>query len=383
MNRTSSKAVGDNTTTPTIQDVCQALESLAPTALAQPWDNVGLLVGDPNSSARKVMLCIDLTHDVAQEAITHKIDLIVTYHPPLFKPVATIRADSHGTDALVHDCIRHGISIYSTHTALDAAPGGTNDILAELCGAQHLEPLEYVDNPSGEKFKLVVFAPTDSVEVMAQAMFQAGAGHIGDYTHCSYRSTGQGTFFGTESTKPAVGKRGCLESVEEVRIEMIVPSSSLPAVVAAMIKAHPYEEPAFDIYPVKPAPVKGIGRTGPLAQPTTTQQLAKKLQKLTTAPCVQIVGSPTQTVEYVVVVAGAAGSLPFKIPLTPAHVIVTGELRHHDALTIQRYGCTAIALGHWSSERPVLVPFSTQLKKKMPRLDVSISTQDREPFAAV
>lgn len=367
----------------TVRDFVEVMETIAPTALAQSWDNVGLIAGDPDAALRTVLTCIDLTPDVAKEAIRIKADLVLAYHPPIFKPIGSLRADSDGTDAVVYQCIRHGLNIYTTHTALDAADGGTNDVIATLCGADQTEPIEYVDQPGAQEFKLVVFVPSKSLEKVAAAMFDAGAGRIGDYTHCSYRSAGRGTFYGGDSTNPAVGRKGRLQFVDETRLETVVPSAKLPAVVKAMIAANPYEEPAFDIYPLKPSPVRGIGRIAGLKRATTLSSLARKLKRATGSPCTQIVGAPDAKVNRVVVVVGAAGDLPLRAGLTRSDAVITGEIRHHDALMFQRIGCGAIALGHWSSERPVLASLSRRIKEALPGVSVRISKRDREPFQPV
>lgn len=370
-------------TSATVARLCEVMESLAPTGLAQSWDNVGLLAGDGQAPANRVLACIDLTSAVVDEAVSGKADLILTYHPPIFKPISSLRADSNGPDAAVYRCIRNGIAIYATHTALDAADGGTNDVLASLCGIKITRPIEYVDRPGPSECKLVVTVSPRAVERVSNALFEAGAGHIGDYSRCSYRIAGEGTFFGGESTRPAVGAQGRMEHVEETRLEVVVESGVLPAVVAAMIKAHPYEEPAFDIYPLKPRPVRGIGRYGRLTRPTLLHKLARKLKRDTGAATVQSVGPPDRTIDRAVVVAGAAGSLPFRIPLTPNDVIITGEIRHHDALAIQRLGCTAIALGHWASERPVLNSLADRLRHALPGVSVDLSAADLDPFESV
>ena len=147
-----------------------------------------------------------------------------------------------------------------------------------------------------------------------------------------------------------------------------------------MTRANPYDEPAFDIYPLKPKPVRGIGRVGELSRPTTLTRLAKRLKRSTQAACVQTIGLNDREVSRVVIVAGAAGSLPFRIPLAPNDCIVTGEIRHHDALTIDRVGCTAIALGHWASERPVLAPLTARLRKRLPGIAIEVSNADHDPF---
>lgn len=374
MRRTSSRKLT------VVTDVCAAMEKIAPTALAQEWDNVGLLAGDKEAAIRRVMLTIDLSGPVVDEAIRKKIDLIVSYHPPIFKPIRSLRTPGSGMESLVFRCIRKCIAIYSPHTALDAADGGTNDALAYLCGVHQTEPLEYVDTPKIEECKFVVFVPPRQLEKVAEAIFEAGAGQIGDYSRCSYRTSGEGTFLGGKSTNPAIGKRGKMEFVQEMRLESIVRTKDLAKVIHAMRLVHPYEEPAFDIYPLQLPPIRGIGRCGRLTKTITLIKLARHLQIRTQAKGVQLVGRREQAVDFVVIVAGAAGSLPFRIPLSARHAIITGEIRHHDALTIRRQGCSAIALGHWASERPVLKPLAQRLVELLPELSVSISTADRDPF---
>jgi len=366
-----------------VADFCKAMETIAPTSLAQDWDNVGLLAGDECANIDRVMCCIDLTSVVVEEAVQEQVDLVMAYHPPLFQPITTLHAQSDSTEAMVFQCIRSGIAIYSTHTALDAAEGGTNDVLASMCGIEKTEPLEFVDKPESKEFKLVVFVPIDDVEKIADAMFGAGAGDIGDYSHCSYRVTGQGTFLGGESTKPALGQKGKMEFVDEIRLETIIPAKRLPAVVQAMIETHSYEEPAYDIYSLAASPIRGIGRVGSLPHPVKLKQLADQLKNTTNANAVQIVGEADQTVNRAVIVAGAAGSLVFRVPLFNQDVIVTGEIRHHDALTIRRKGCNAIALGHWSSEQPTLKLLADRLESMLPGLAMLISNADADPFRMV
>ena len=368
---------------PTVAEFCSAMESIAPTGLAQSWDNVGLLVGDKTAPSRRVMLAIDLTRAVLEEARRFHADVLLAYHPPIFKPISSLCTPGAGMDALVFECIRHGIAVFSPHTALDAADGGTNDVLASLCGATQTEPLVYVETPGRSECKLVVFVPEDHVERVSAAMFAAGAGRIGNYECCSFRSTGVGTFFGSESTMPAVGKKGRLETVDEVRLESIVSSASLPDVIASLRSTHPYDEPAFDVYPLKPLPVRGIGRFGRMDRPVTMRTLAQRLQRATRVANVQAVGPGRQQIDRVVVVAGAAGSLPFRVSLTSRDAVITGEIRHHDALAFQRIGCCAIALGHWASERPVLGTVATQLREHLRGITIRLSRRDADPFSAV
>lgn len=366
----------------TVSEVCSALESIAPRRLAQKWDNIGLLAGDADATVSKALLCIDLTPEVATEAIKAGVEFVMAYHPPIFKPVSRLTAQSSGPEAAIFRCIANGIAVYSTHTALDAADGGTNDVIANLCGITETDPLEYTSTGASE-CKIVTFVPAKHVDAVARAMFKQGAGRIGDYEQCSYRIEGQGTFFGTKHTNPAAGKRGKLERVDEVRLEMVCLANRVPQVAAAMTEAHPYEEVAYDVYPTQSNPERGIGRVGILAPSITLESLAKKLKKSTGAPATHIVGKAKQKVNRAVIVVGAAGSLPFSIPLGKTDVIITGEIRHHDALTIRRQPCNAIALGHWSSERPTLQHLAKRLATLTKGVSYKVSRSDCEPFQPV
>jgi dinuclear metal center YbgI/SA1388 family protein len=365
----------------TVGEVSAGMERLAPLRLAQPWDNVGLLVGDRSAACRRVLLCIDLAPEVLDEAAAGGCELVIAYHPPLFRPIKRLLADSRETDAIIHRAIAAGIAIYSPHTALDAAPGGTNDVLAGLCGLSGIEPFEHV--AAGDAgFKLVTFVPAGQLERVASAMFAAGAGRIGDYEQCSYRVEGEGTFFGRESTRPAVGEKGRLERVAETRIEVVVPAERLAGVIAALRTSHPYEEPAFDLYPLAAEPTGGIGRVGRLPSGTTLRSLAGRLAKKTGSKVVTTAGKPGTKLGRAAVCAGAAGRLPLERPASAdADVIVTGEIRHHDALAILRAGKTAIALGHWESERPVLRPLARRIAQAIDSVDVTTSRRDAPPFA--
>lgn len=364
----------------TLSEVERVLDGLAAPGLAQSWDNVGLLAGDRREWCARVLLCIDLTPAVLKEAKANGSDLIFAYHPPIFRPVNRLLADAAGAESVVWGAIAAGIAVYSSHTALDAAAGGTNDVLADLCGLKEVEPFEFA--AAGEaRCKVITFVPEAQLERVAQALFASGAGRIGDYEQCSYRVRGEGTFFGTESTQPRVGKRGRLEKVSEVRLEVVVPESRLPEIVAGLRRSHPYEEPAFDVYPLIGEPQAGIGRVGTLPGRTTLGRLFGKLVRATGSKVATFVGPAGRPIRKVAVCAGAAGRLPLeKRRSAEADVIVTGEIRHHDGLTILRAGKTAIALGHWESERPVLKVLAARLTKALPGLKVRVSRRDEPPF---
>lgn len=380
--KTPARAMNGKSAKPhvAVADVERCLNEIAPPSLAQDWDNVGLLVGDRDAPVSSMLLCIDLTPSVAKEATRRRCDFVVAYHPPLFRPTAKLLAPGAGMEAVVLGCVRAGMAIYAPHTALDAAQGGTNDVLAELCGLSETTPLPPAASSPAKGLKLVTFVPSHHVDRVAEALFEAGAGHIGDYSRCSFRTGGRGTFFGGESTNPVVGQSGRLEYVDELRVEVVVPRAALGTVCDALRRAHPYEEPAFDIYPLEEPPRGGIGRIGHFPKAITLGLLVERLKRETNASDVQIVGKPRERVRRAVIVAGAAGTLPLQAGVGTGDVVVTGEIRHHDALTLARQGCAAIALGHWASERPVLRSLRDRLAAVLPSISVAVSTMDADPF---
>jgi dinuclear metal center YbgI/SA1388 family protein len=372
------------------RDLCSAMEEIAPTKFAAPWDNVGLLVGEPTWRIQKVLLTIDLTLDVAQEAVRLGCEAIVSYHPPIFKPIKSMILDHRRQEGIAAIALATRIAIYSPHTALDSAPGGTNDVIAELCSLKNAKSLVTADDPD-KKFKLVTFVPPRDLEKVADALYATGAGVIGEYTHCSYQLRGTGTFFGTEGSNPTIGRRGRMESVDEVRLEVVCPSSKIETAIAALRSAHPYEEPAFDVYLLHASarPEWGMGRVGTLASPVRLGVVAHDLQRKINAPNVSLIGDPKSFVDRLLIVVGSAGDLVFPhlrsatqfSKLSP--VVITGEIRHHDALAYQRHGACAIALSHWASERPVLQPLAARLKKLLPAVQFVISKKDVDPFQSL
>ncbi len=370
-----------------VADFCTAMEDIAPTATAADWDNVGLLVGADDWPLRRGLLTIDTTPPVLDEAIKGRYDAVLSYHPLIFRAVKRLLPNRSQQEGLAAEALSRRIAIYSPHTALDAAPGGTNETLAVLAGLVDTAPFEPVTD-SARQCKLVVFVPQAQADRVAEAVFNAGAGKIGDYEKCSYRLQGQGTFFGRPDTAPAVGRKGKLERVDEVRLEIVFPERRLADVTAAIRQAHPYEEPAFDVYPLVPSPRadSGQGRVGPFDKPVKLAALAATLQEKTGAKNVTLVGKVSQKIRRGLVCVGAAGSLPFDLPASPCgpgDVIITGEIRHHDALRYDRCGAAVIALGHWASERPVLKPLARQLKQRLPGATFALSRKDRDPFEAV
>jgi dinuclear metal center YbgI/SA1388 family protein len=363
-----------------VRDAVEVLERLVPLRYAEAWDNVGLLVGDREAAVSGVLVTVDYTEAVAAEAIEKGASLVVAYHPPLF--AATKRAPH---DAPWVHAIRHGVALWSMHTALDVVRGGTNDVLADACGVDGAarRPLRVHAGKDAET-KLVTFVPEADLDRVSEALFAAGAGRIGAYSRCSFRTNGTGTFFGHAGTNPAIGERGTLETVSEVRLETVVPAASLARVVAALRAAHPYEEPAFDLVRLAAAPEGlGLGRVGPVAGgPVPREDIVLRVKAALGLEHVLVCGPRGGQAACVAVAAGAGGELLDLAASAGADVFVTGELRHHDALAAARRGMTVVATLHSNSERNAVRAFAARLAAEpaLAAVPVLTSEADRDPF---
>lgn len=365
---------------PTVADLAAYLDRFAPPATAAEWDNVGLLAGAPAAPADRVMTCLTVTPDVVAEAVADGVQLIVSHHPVLFRGAKKLTP--HTPDGqLLLPLLRHGIAVYSPHTAFDNCPGGINDGLCRRLGLTGVKPLR----PAAGKreCKLVVFVPVADLAKVSDAVFAAGAGRIGQYEQCSYRLAGTGTFFGTDDTHPTVGQKGRREEVSEWRLEVVVPEGKVDAVVAAMRSTHSYEEPAFDVYPLRPTPTGGDGRIGELPDSVPLAELARTVKEQLRAAVVQFVGDPAAPVKRVTVACGAAGEFLADAIKAGADVFLTGELRFHDALTARSAKVGVILPGHYATERPGVEDLAALLGEVFPGLTVWASRRETDPLGPV
>ena len=362
-----------------LADIVAVLESIAPTRFAESWDNVGLLAGDPAQQVSRAMLTIDYTADVAAEAQRLNCELVIAYHPPIFEALKRLTSGS-----LVFDTIRRGIAVYSPHTALDFADGGTNDMLADAVGMTPQRDALRLAQPKTQQYKLVVFAPPDAAEKVSEAIFQAGAGRIGNYSSCSFQNPGKGTFFGDENTNPAVGKKGTLERTDEIRIETVLALEKVEPVIKALRAAHPYEEPAFDLLQLAvPAEGKGMGRIGSLVEPQDVSAVIDRLKQELSLKHLLVAGPKDRRVYRAAVCAGACGNLLDDAIGQKADLYITGEMRHHDAIKASKAGVTVLCTLHSNSERAVLPRLLGKLSAMTDGVQFHISSADRDPFQVV
>ena len=363
----------------TVADVARWLEGFAPSRLAESWDNVGLLWGDPHAPLERVMTCLTVTDESASEAVREGAGLIVSHHPILFRETKRIRSDLPGT-APLWKLARAGVAVASPHTAFDGAEDGINAGLCRRLGLAEAVPIRPAAGPAG--FKVVVFTPEADREAVLAAAFEAGAGRIGDYAECSFATPGTGTFFGGESTDPSVGAKGRRESVAELRIEMVCPADRLASVLAAIRSRHSYEEPAIDVYPVQAAPSPvGAGRIGRLEAPRTLGEFARSASAALGGVPLQVAGDLGMAVERVAVSCGAGDDFLGDAVRLGAQVLLTGEARFHRALEARALGVGLIVAGHHATERPGVEDLADRIARAFPELVVWPSRDETDPLA--
>ena len=373
-----------------LSQVLNVLQSIAPEHLAESWDKVGLHV-ESTADIQRALLCIDLTQSVMDEAIAQKANLIVAYHPPIFAPLTALTSSDYKQNIILQ-AARNNIAIYSPHTALDAAPTGVNQFLAEGIAAQdqaNIYPIRSLTHQP-EQYKLVVFVPDQDLDKLRTALAHAGSGTIGNYTECSFSIPGQGTFLGNASANPTLGQKQQFEAVAEHRLEMILPKQNLPAVIAALRETHSYEEPAFDIYPliadptpISPSPNIGQGRIVELPNPISLQTLTTRIKQTLNLDLLEVAPAEGATIDAtniqrIGLCAGAGHSL---MPETgPIDAFFTGEMRHHDTLAAVSSGIAILLAGHTRTERPFLPNYRDQIRQAgAAEIDWLIASADRSP----
>ena len=363
-----------------VAEIVGIVDELVPLKRAQSWDNVGLLIGRADKTVHRIMLAIDVTAAVVDEARRNKIDMILSYHPIIWDGLKQVVAS--GPTGPVHDLIRADIPVVSIHTAFDVAEEGVNDQLAEMLGLIDARPIgDYVSDPDSSFYKLVTFVPTKDLEDVAGALFAAGAGHIGRYACCSFRVAGKGTFLPLAGSRPAIGEAGRMEYVDEVRLEAVVPEARVPEVLAALRGAHPYETPAFDVLRHHDLETRwGLGRMGSLSQPMSLRDILAKIKKTTGARAVGLVGPQKRTIRTAAVCAGSCGKLLNAVIAAQCDLYVTGELKHHMAVAAQEAGLTCACLSHTVSGRFALKKLARRLKPRLKNVTIMHSRTDADPF---
>jgi len=358
------------------------LEKYAPRRLAEEWDNTGLLTGDPADDIKGILVTLDVNRETVEEALQLGADFIVSHHPLIFKPIKNIRKDLPFGRLLI-DLINNDIGVYCAHTNLDNASGGVNQVLANLLGLQEIEIL----NPDKiEKYyKIVVFIPETHADEVRDAMTGAGAGWIGGYSDCTFSVNGTGTFRAGEGCNPFLGEKGVLEKADEVRLETIIRENMVDRVIKAMIKAHPYEEVAYDVYELANQGQRfGLGRVGKLPEAVSMREFVNRVKKLLGASLIRYGGNKDKTVRKIAVCGGSGAGLIHKAVFLGADVFLTGDLKYHEAQDAINHGLNFVDAGHYATEAPVVGKLAGLITKALAEagspLPVYVSKINYDPF---
>ncbi len=368
--------------TPRVSDILGIINKIAPAALAEGWDNVGLQVGDPAAFAPRIMVALDAGKDAIEAAVAAKCQLLLTHHPFLFNPVKKINI-SNPLGSLIARAIKNDLAVISLHTNLDIADGGVNDLLAESLGLASSVPIRITS--SEELIKLAVFVPKGHEEKVLEALFRF-SGFIGNYSDCSFQNSGTGTFKPLPGAKPFIGTEGKRESAEETRIEVLLRNEDISAAVSALLKAHPYEEPAFDLYPLlNEGKASGLGRIGTLAQELSLGSFIEVIKEKFDLQLLRFVGDTVRRVKKVAVCGGSGASLLQDAKRQGADLLVTGDIKYHDARDAEMIGISLIDLGHFKSEAPMIRGLAARLRKELDvkgyEADIQVCECEKDPFS--
>jgi dinuclear metal center YbgI/SA1388 family protein len=337
---------------PTISTIAHALETWAPPGSAQSYDNVGLQVGDASRSVARALIALDLTPAVLEEAKAQDASLIITHHPLIFSPLRTVTAGRF-VNTLALRLAEAGIALYSIHTNLDAAPGGVSFALAGQLG---LEDVRFLDTFDESLYKLATFVPADHLDAVRAALAEAGAGRIGAYEACAFAQPGTGYFRPGAEADPFIGEAdGALESVDEIKLEVEVARWDLPRVLHALRTAHPYEEVAYDVYPVEQKYSQaGLGAIGTLPDPMPLSDFLHRVAERLDAGSLRYAGDPSSQVQKVAVCGGSGSSFTRQALRAGADAYVTADVTYHkffDVLDTNGHPRMAlIDAGHYETE---------------------------------
>lgn len=368
--------------TPRVADIVGITNKIAPSQYAEAWDNVGLQVGDPVAPVSRIMVALDPGSPAVEAAIETRCNLLVTHHPLIFTPLKKITA-SDQTGRLAMRALKNDLAVISLHTNYDIASGGVNDLLAGRLGVQGGLPLRITG--SDEYLKLVLFVPKgfEARLLAALSPFQAA---LGNYRDCSYQVDGVGRFTPVPGAAPFVGEVGRPQEEPESRLELLIPRERINGAVAALKGAHPYEEPAFDVYPVlNQGAARGLGRIGTLAEATSAGEFALEVKKALEASGVRLVGDPGRRVKKVALCGGSGASLLHDAARQGADLLVTGDLKYHEAREAEALGVAVIDAGHFATELPMVQGLADALRRalEIKRFETEVVAYqgEREPFS--
>src|SRR5690625_2248621 len=361
----------------THEDVFRVLEKWAPKELAYDWDNVGLQVGNYSDVTTNVLVTLDVLEAVVDEAIEQNANLIIAHHPLLFKSLKQINIQTV-QGKVIKKLLENDITVYASHTNLDIAEGGVNDLLCEALEITSTHTLLPVHEE--KLFKLMVFVPQTHVEQVREALGDSGAGFIGNYSHCTFQTAGQGTFMPLEGTNPYIGEKGKLELVDELKIETVVKEKDIPTVVAAMKQAHPYEEVAYDLFPLSHVgQTFGLGRIVTLEKTVNVETFITNVKRAFNVDHLRVTGDLSKEIKKVAIVGGSGEKFLHHAKKAGADAYITGDVTFHHAQEAKEMGLVLIDPGHYI-EKIMKHPVTEYLKNSFAQLHVIESKVNTDPF---
>ena len=359
-----------------IKEITQLIEKFAPLPLQESYDNSGLLIGDPGTQASGALVTLDVTDEVVKEAVDHKFNLIIAHHPLIFKGLKKINSGNM-IGRIVAGCIKNDIAVYAAHTNLDNVAGGVNRVITDKLG---LKNVNILSGKPGQLRKLVVFVPEDHAQPVREAIFNAGAGHIGNYDSCSFNTPGNGTFRALEGADPFVGNMNELHFEKELRVEFIYPQYREKDILSALFRAHPYEEVAYDVYPLENSfSDVGSGMIGELEQPEETLKFLHRVKRTFGAGCIRHTAIVKDRIKKVAVCGGSGSFLIPNAIKAGADIYISGDIKYHEFFDAD--GRITIAdIGHYESEQFTKELLMNLIKKNFSNFAVQISAVNTNPI---
>ncbi len=336
-----------------VKDVIKLMNNIAPPELIEKsWDNSGLQIGSLNKEVKKILVALDVSPLTVKYALDNKIDMIISHHPFFFKSIKAISQDSI-KGKMITDLIKNDIIVYSTHTNLDSAENGINEILAGKIDLMNINILSI--SYTEKLYKIVVYVPVSHSNIVRNAMTDSGAGFIGNYSHCTFSIKGTGTFMPREGTNPFIGESNKLEYVDEERIETIVREKDLRYVIESMVNNHPYEEVAYDVYKLhNKGKEYGYGRVGDLEKEKTLYDVAVLVKETLGCDSVKLYGNPSKMIKRIAICGGSGIDFLEDVYTSRADVYITGDVKYHDAQLALEKDISIIDAGHFNTEKIVL-----------------------------
>jgi dinuclear metal center YbgI/SA1388 family protein len=352
-----------------VKDLIKHIESWAPPGVAWERDNVGLQVGSTDAKVKNIFLALELSENSLKQAIDKKCNFIFTHHPFIFKPLKKIDTTSDQKSKIIAELLKNSITLYSAHTNLDFTKDGVSFILARTLNLNNVRLLEH---SKGNQKKLVVFIPEKHLNEVADALFEAGAGRIGEYNNCSYSSSGIGTFQGSEESTPYLGKKERFESVEEKRLEVLVPDWKLNGVIKALLAVHPYDEPAYDIYPVENKNLSfGYGAIGELTESMNENEFLSHVCNSLKINDLRYCKGARKRIKKVAVCGGSGTELLSNAIAADADAFITADIKYHPFQDAE-HKIFFVDAGHYETEVPVLNEVKKKFEKKIKAADAKI-----------